>query len=574
MITIQFEGRAPSPYAARIGMENDHNAEELRFLLPELDREQSACLCAVLPDGRADVLSLEDGVCVIPRALTAQPGQIRAWVEISVGTEMIWHSEMMYFSVGDLPPAGELIEQQYPSALEEAMAQTAADAREARQARAGLEAARDAALAAREDAEAFRQQAAQSQESAAGSAQSAQASRAAAENAQVLAQAASSSASAAQTAAQAAREAAEAARTQAVETAASLPSNYAALSQRVAGMEEAMHQSYALRFSKAGNPVTCCPVNGSPLQLRVRIQPQREGTGDPTPENPRPLRGVSALSLLHTGKNLLNAAGNSIYYAWIATTYAASEAFRYASDSRSFVIPCQPNTTYYFANLGEKAGLFRVAWSTMKTLPPAGPGKTTKASWGGSWRDAYGIVNANTDSQNAGQITTGDNATYLLFQVSMSRINDVIANCVVSTEPIRIFEPYTGEGCELEIPAAVGTVYDGDWDVTEGTLRVNAACIPSYDGEALPGEWLSSMDVYAQDASPTPGAQVVYSLETPQVYALTPRPMQAFPGVNILQASAGSVTVEGAEDLNFALEELRSLIVESAAGQSAQDTQE
>ena len=46
--------------------------------------------------------------------------------------------------------------------------------------------------------------------------------------------------------------------------------------------------------------------------------------------------------------------------------------------------------------------------------------------------------------------------------------------------------------------------------------------IASYDGETLPGRWLSDRDVYSAGSTPTTGAQVVYELDTPVLVTTLP----------------------------------------------------
>jgi len=90
---------------------------------------------------------------------------------------------------------------------------------------------------------------------------------------------------------------------------------------------------------------------------------------------------------------------------------------------------------------------------------------------------------------------------------------------------------------------AAGTVYGGVLDATTGVLTATDANIASYAGEALPGEWISSMDVYAEGATPTTGAQVVYRLAEPLVYRLTPEEIRTAMGNNGFAANTGDVTV-------------------------------
>lgn len=44
-------------------------------------------------------------------------------------------------------------------------------------------------------------------------------------------------------------------------------------------------------FSVSGNPVTCTPVEGYPLGAVVTLEPKQAGSGDPSPENVRPITG-------------------------------------------------------------------------------------------------------------------------------------------------------------------------------------------------------------------------------------------------------------------------------------------
>ena len=44
-------------------------------------------------------------------------------------------------------------------------------------------------------------------------------------------------------------------------------------------------------FSVSGNPVTCTPVEGYPLDAVVTLEPKQAGTGDPSPDNVRPITG-------------------------------------------------------------------------------------------------------------------------------------------------------------------------------------------------------------------------------------------------------------------------------------------
>lgn len=82
-----------------------------------------------------------------------------------------------------------------------------------------------------------------------------------------------------------------------------------------------------------------------------------------------------------------------------------------------------------------------------------------------------------------------------------------------------------------------GTVYGGTLDIVAGVLTVGMVNIPSYNGETITEPWLSSMDAYVSGATPTTGAQVVYTLATPQTYQLTPNTINALVGQNYIWSS-------------------------------------
>lgn len=50
-------------------------------------------------------------------------------------------------------------------------------------------------------------------------------------------------------------------------------------------------------FSVSGNPVTCNPVEGYPLSAVVSLKPKQAGSGDPSPENVRPISGYNSVTV-------------------------------------------------------------------------------------------------------------------------------------------------------------------------------------------------------------------------------------------------------------------------------------
>lgn len=59
-------------------------------------------------------------------------------------------------------------------------------------------------------------------------------------------------------------------------------------------------------ISETGNPVVCCPVVGYPLGVTASWEPVQEGSGDPSPENIRPISGRDAVNFEQRGANMLH----------------------------------------------------------------------------------------------------------------------------------------------------------------------------------------------------------------------------------------------------------------------------
>ena len=50
-------------------------------------------------------------------------------------------------------------------------------------------------------------------------------------------------------------------------------------------------------FAETGNPITCTPVEGYPLGAVVTLEPKQAGSGDPSPENVRPITGRDSVKV-------------------------------------------------------------------------------------------------------------------------------------------------------------------------------------------------------------------------------------------------------------------------------------
>lgn len=157
-VHVNFRGRKPVPQHVDIGMERENKVTVLCFEgLPEMEGS-TAYLHIDLGDN-SDAIEIVDGQADVKRTLTQFTGSAEAFVEVLGANDRVWHSQIMELFVGRLPTLGKKIEQAYPTAFEQALAQTAAD--KAAAAKSAADAAATAAgivteEAARQEAESKR----------------------------------------------------------------------------------------------------------------------------------------------------------------------------------------------------------------------------------------------------------------------------------------------------------------------------------------------------------------------------------------------------------------------------------
>ncbi|WP_419049950.1 hypothetical protein [Hominenteromicrobium sp.] len=59
-------------------------------------------------------------------------------------------------------------------------------------------------------------------------------------------------------------------------------------------------------IEETGNPVVCYPVAGYPLGVKASWEPTQEGSGEPSPDNVRPIKGRDSVKVERCGENLAN----------------------------------------------------------------------------------------------------------------------------------------------------------------------------------------------------------------------------------------------------------------------------
>lgn len=271
------------------------------------------------------------------------------------------------------------------------------------------------------------------------------------------------------------------------------------------------------------------------VALEAGCVAQQAGTGDPSPDNIRAISGMESVTVTACGTSLFD------FYSMIPETVTLNGITAdKLPDGRIHVHGT--NTKDGFTNVVHIA----IPTGQRPTFPAGAYSAGSKFIVGTNLGNKVGSFYA------AEQMT----ASYFYIPVAANATVDfyAIPMLVAGDVPSIAYEPYTPMGGGVVTPSeplyglsdAEDTVeVDASGDVT---VTRRTGYIASYNGENLPGRWLSSHDVYAAGATPTTGAQVVYELAVPETEALTaisPITPEAGP-VNIwTDADALTATVRG-----------------------------
>lgn len=275
-------------------------------------------------------------------------------------------------------------------------------------------------------------------------------------------------------------------------------------------------------LEETGNPVQCYPVAGYPLGCKASWEPTQEGSGDPSPDNVRPIKGRDSMTVTRCGENLIDpdrvkdvSAAYGLTVQYVSEKITISGIYSHSSASASFS----------FMSLSYK-------------LPPTTKFMPLGLITSGCKFDGIRFTNKEVRDKIAIDIrgcTDGKKTEISFYLIAY-----------VGTSTPTTYTPYTGQTATLTLPH---TIYGGTVDVVTGEGQETYKLIDSYAGEDLPGKWISDRDVYASGTTPTTGAQVAYKLTEPISFTATgAQPISALSGVNTVLTDADSATVTGRAD--------------------------
>ena len=338
-------------------------------------------------------------------------------------------------------------------------------------------------------------------------------------------------------------------------------------------------------ISETGNPAQFYPVAGYPLGCKVSWEPTQEGSGTPSPENIRPIKGRDSVTVTRCGENLFNPA-------WMPEKVLNNGlTWTTTSDGTVTANGTANGTSYYNSNyFSLPAGTYTISAMSHFRISIIN-------------RDAGYLTIA---AQQIGKPCTFTVENYIqkttLFFAASGTLDNVSAKPQIEKgTTATTYAPYTGQTATLTLPSTIygGTVdavtgegqeawklltLDGteDWRYESNSYFVGHSILSNlpteidgkcshfiysfnfagncifctgdsvYTGPKLTEKYtgLDKWKSYlaAQQAAGIP-VQIAYKLKTPTSFTATgAQPISALSGVNTLLTDADSVTVTGRAD--------------------------
>ena len=327
--------------------------------------------------------------------------------------------------------------------------------------------------------------------------------------------------------------------------------------------------------------------------LTIQIEPVQSGSGDPSPDNVRPITGWTGANVSRTGKNLFDI--SKVTGCSVSNLGEVSGTTLIAKRSGAY------SGIYW---LGMQIYIPKNATITISAdvLVPSQEGLTSK-------NVAFGVCNIGHDVHAGTPVNAFDSKErigvtlnvisggyyYLIAQGQGNIMNERVEFSNIQVElssTATDYEPYVGTTIPISWQTEVGTVYGGSLDVTTGVLTVDrtnvdlgtltweltnsemglfrTGSIPSKArlSSEYPIVTASSFDnmqdkairnhgswVYVKDSdyigntatqfkTAMSGVQLVYELATPVTYQLTPQELKTLLGDNNIWSDTGDSAVQ------------------------------
>lgn len=265
--------------------------------------------------------------------------------------------------------------------------------------------------------------------------------------------------------------------------------------------------------------------------LTVTIEPVQEGSGDPSPDNVRPISGWTAAGVTVCGKNLFDKNNYHSIFAYF------SQGVIVANNAHTLIyMPCKEGVTYTAwrlrTSINERFGMCFTA-----DIPKNGVTVLIGST----------VANSGTVGEVVSRtLTAPEGAHYLCLWAWWSFSDITEAKNTLQIElgsTATAYEPYNGETITHEFKDAQGntlTVYGGEDEVVKGKLRVTQKSVMLDD----PDLWVA--------ASGTTPARYAYSFSDRKLFGSSTEGLicSAFP---VATSGTSYIRWRGANDFNIGI---------------------
>lgn len=326
-------------------------------------------------------------------------------------------------------------------------------------------------------------------------------------------------------------------------------------------------------LDETGNPVTCYPVAGYPLGCKVSWEPVQEGTGDPSPENVRPIKGRDSVTVERCGENLLKFSKQSYKFTQYAGPFAVN------LKAGSYYLSCGN-----VAHEGEKDPVIAFTDEKLIVHNYLRRGTKEKVELERDCTIIYLYANNYDSNGSVGITATVEDLMLVAGTAAPTAYSPYIGKTATLTLPRTIYgstvDAVTGEGKEMwKLVTLDGTeewFADSDYVYIPKSEYILAEVnVPAYSNQYLYYPKYSTQEgqtymtasgarylefgpvdsvsawidhLVAQKAKGTP-VQVAIAPKTPTSFTATgAQPIPALSGVNTVLTDADSVTVTGRAD--------------------------
>lgn len=324
-------------------------------------------------------------------------------------------------------------------------------------------------------------------------------------------------------------------------------------------------------FSVSGNPVTCTPVEGYPLGAVVTLEPKQAGTGDPSPDNVRPISGWGSVQVTRCGKNLLNTSDSvRVGFNVLLPNATLVKGATYTFTVPNTVATDKSVALFVIASDTRLTGYLRAGRSQTFTVPNEVDLSEGLMLAGG---DDTSLDNVNPSdfivelgsTPTAYEPYQGNDYTLTLPKTIYGGTVDAVTGEVQSTYAVLRAEDFTTWGI-VDFPNVRtyrSTALPDDADDRDAKLPVLCDKLAPSDEVTFAAQEPGSIyrlgrvlsvavekDEAPEETAARYGAiSVAYTLKTPRAFIATgAQPVFALPGKNTLLTDGDSLTVSGRSD--------------------------